>query len=485
MSPEQLSHLDALFLHIERANTPMHTAGVVIFEGTVPFQRVYETVESRLHLVPRFAQRIIEVPLRLGHPFWAADPNFDLSYHLRHAALPPPGTDEQLCNFAARLISRPLDRSRPLWEVYVVEGLEDGRSALVAKTHHAMVDGLSSMDLATALFDFTEESPAMPPGKIDRPSGLPSWIDLLRLAAGGRAKEMTDVAGALRAAAAAPRRVLEGARSSAVSALSAAASMLRPAPPTTLNVGPGLHRRYAIVRSTLQTFKDVRKAGNATVNDVVLAVCADALGRLFRDRGERTEGRSLRVMVPVSVRDESQGKALGNALAPVFPDLPIGKMKPIDRLRLIHDQMADIKESRQALSADLLVNLTRWAPPTLHSLAARLGSRARLMNTLISNVPGPQIPLYSCGVKMLEPYAVIPLARGQSLAIGVTSYNGGIFFGLNSDRDAMPDLPRLALHIDEAIGDLEKAAAEHSSSRVTHAETEIAVGGAGGDTSAG
>ena len=483
MVGQQLSPLDSLFLNIEKPNTPMHTAGVVIFEGGAPFQRVFETIAARLHLVPRFTQRIVEVPYGLGYPFWVDDPNFDLSYHLRHSALPAPGSDEQLCDYASRLISRQLDRSRPLWELYVIDGLHGGRSAIVSKTHHAMVDGLSSMDLATVLLDFEADAPEINPGKPRVAEPLPGTASLLRAALTKQLGNVGQAVSGMVKAVSSPGDLAERAKETAVTVRTAAASILRPAETSPLNTGPGLHRRYAIVRSTLQTFKDIKNASaGATVNDVILAVCADALGRLFRDRGEATEAKNLRVMVPVSVRDESQKMALGNEVAAVFPDLPIGKMPAFDRLKLIHEDMAEIKDSGQAVGADLLVNITRWAPPTLHAMAARLGTRARLMNTVISNVPGPQIPLYSCGQKMLEPYAVIPLSQGQSLAIGVTSYNGGIFFGMNADRDAHPDLQTLAAHIVDAITELESAAAERSS-RVTHAETSVAVG-TGGDSQA-
>lgn len=473
MSLQQLSHVDAAFLSFERPNTPMHTAGVVIFDGMLPFQRVYETIEERLHLVPRFTQKVAQVPFGIGRPFWVNDDHFDLSFHLRHAALPAPGTDEQLCDYAARLISRPLDRSRPLWEIYVIEGLEDGRSAMVAKTHHVMVDGMSSMDLATVLFDFGAELQRFDPHP-QAVAKATSTLDLTVEAAKRQARDLIDLGRSVAGAVMSPRRVVTSARTSAGAVVSAATSILRPASRSPLNVGPGLHRRYAVVRSTLQTFKDIKNAADSTVNDVVLAVCADALGKLFRSRGERTEGTTLRVLVPVSVRSESKKMALGNELTPIFPELPIGKMKPLDRLRIIHDQMDDIKESKRAVGADLLVNITRWAPPTLHAMAARAGVRGRWMNTVISNVPGPQIPLYSCGIKMLEPYPVIPLAQGQSLSIGVTSYLGGIFFGLNADRDAHADLQQLARYVDESILELEKAAGERGS--VTKAKTEIAVG---------
>lgn len=471
---DQLSPLDALFLNLEKPNTPMHTAGVVIFEGEIDFQQVYETIEARLHLVPRFTQRIVEVPLGLGQPFWAEDPAFDLSFHLRHAALPSPGTDEQLCDFAARLISRPLDRSKPLWELYIIDGLQDGRSAMVSKTHHAMVDGLATMDLATVLLDFSSEPQTFPRQTKRRARPLPSGRDLALTAITNQLSQFKDLGSAARAATAAPTKVFETLRETTGLVVSTIGSLVRQAKRSPLNVGPGLHRRYAIVRSTLQTFKDIKNATGGTVNDVVLTVCADALGRLFRYRSEPTEGLSLRVMVPVSVRDETQKGVPGNEVAAVFPDLPVGKMDPMDRLKVIHEQMKDIKSSKQAVGADILVNLTRWAPPTLHAAAAKLGARTRLMNAVISNVPGPQIPLYSCGQKMLEPYAVIPLSQGQSLSIGVTSYNGGIFFGLNADRDAHPDLNRLANFLDDAIRELEKAAAEGG--KITPAETQVVVG---------
>jgi diacylglycerol O-acyltransferase len=476
MLQDQLSHLDVVFLQAETPSTPMHTGGVVIFEKPLDFDRVRETIESRLHLVPRFTQRLVEVPFGLSFPFWVEDPDFDLSFHLRHAALPAPGTDEQLCDYAARLISRQLDRSKPLWECYVVDGLEGNRSAIVIKTHHAMVDGISSMDVATALFDFDPNQQNPSPSKKLRREPLPSTPSLVQRALVEQAKTFLDFGRTVRTAAAAPRRLLETGAQVASVVASAAVSIFKPAGPSTLNVRPGLHRRYAFVRSTLQTFKDIKNVAGATVNDVVLTVCADALGKMFRSRGEATEGRTLKVMVPVSVRGEEGHMALGNDIVAVFPDLPIGKMPPFDRLKLIHDQMADVKESRKALAADYLVNVTRWSPATLHALAARVASRTRFMNLVITNVPGPQQPLYCTGVKMLAPYAVIPLAASQSLAVGITSYDGGIFFGLSADRDSNPDLRQLARYLDESIVELQRAAAEMSALDVTQPETEFAVG---------
>lgn len=475
MLDSQLSPIDSLFLHIERPNTPMHIAGVVTFAGSSEFQEVYEMIESRLHLVPRFTQRIMPVPFGLGLPFWADDPDFDLSYHLRHAALPQPGTDEQLCEFASRLLSRPLDRSKPLWELYVIDGLKGDRSAIVSKTHHAMIDGLASMDLATVLLDFSPEVQRVTPPRKKRVTRLPSGAELVQASLAIQARDVMDVGKAVRTAASAPGKLFEVAKESLDAVTTTASSLIRPAKPSVLNSGPGLHRRFAMVRSTLQTFKDVKDGAGATVNDVILSVCADALGRLFRRRGEPTEGKSLRVMVPVSIRTEGDKGTLGNEVTSMFPDLPIGKMKPLDRLQLISAQMLEIKESGQAVGAELLVNLTRWAPPNLHAAAARLGARARLMNTVISNVPGPQIPLYSCGQQMQEPYAVIPLSQGQTLAIGVTSYNGGIFFGLNADRETHPDLQRLASFIRDSISELETAIGDLDR-EVTHADTVVSVG---------
>lgn len=468
--------MDTMFLNIEKSYTPMHTAGIVLFDAIPDFQQVYETIESRLHLVPRFTQRIVEVPFGLGLPFWVEDPDFDLSYHLRHAALPPPGTDAQLCDYAARLISRPLDRTKPLWELYWIEGLSSGRSAIVSKTHHAMIDGAASMDLATVMFDFTPEPPEVvaPPRTAAPP--LPSPSELMGAALSRQAAQLADLTQTVRRATDAPAKLFETVRENAAAVINMATSMARPPDPTSLNEGPGPHRRFAFVRSTLQTFKDIKKATDATVNDVILTVCAEGLGKLLRSRGESTEGRTLRAMVPVSIRDAQQDKAVGNELTSVFPDLPIGEMAPLDRLELVHEQMTEIKESGQALGADLLVNLTRWAPATLHALASRLASRARLMNVVISNVPGPQVPLYSCGARMLEPYAVIPLSRGQTLSIGVTSYDGGIYFGLNADRDAHPDLADLADDIAESIEQLQIAAATRTASKVTAPESQTASG---------
>jgi diacylglycerol O-acyltransferase / wax synthase len=458
--PDRLTALDTGFLHLERSGAHMHVAAVLVFEGQPPaYDDLLEAIEARMHLVPRYRQKLAHVPLGQGRPVWVDDPHFNPRYHLRHSALPAPGSDEQLKNLASRLFARPLDRTKPLWEINLVEGLDGGRFAIISKTHHALVDGVSGVDVTSVLFDTSPEPApvaAEPRPWLPRPE--PTDAELLAQALVERATAPGEAARGLRALTRAPRQVLAQAGEWLVGVGAMAWAGLKPAPPTPFNVPIGPHRRYTWVDAELERFKAIKNARGGTLNDVVLAAVALALGRFLGRRGVDTDELVLRAMVPVSVRADAERGALGNRVAAMWAPLPVGVQDPVAVLTEITDAMRDLKESGQAVGAQALTSLADFAPPTIMSQAARLQSRQRFFNLVVTNVPGPQITLYLLGRRMLAFYPVVPLAHHQALGIAIISYDGRLGFGLLGDYDAMPDLEALAEDLHAAIADLSRAA---------------------------
>ena len=455
---ERLSALDVSFLYLEGDTTPMHVGGVCILERPpegFDYDRLVAIISDRIATVPRFRQKIRWVPGRLGNPVWVDDTSFDVTYHVRRSALPKPGTEEQLREFAARVQSRALDRSRPLWEIYLVEGLQDGRIAIITKTHHAMVDGVAAVDVGAVILDLTREPRETSPDPW-LPRAEPSGAALVADAVRNAVRKPADVVGTVRANAADVRRVAGRAASVAGGLVAAARTTARSAPDSPLNVDIGAQRRFGMARTDLDDYKRVRKFHGGTVNDVVLATVAGALRTWLLTRGESVNGRTIRAMVPVSVRGEEQQSALGNRISSYFVDLPVGEPSPVVRLHQVSYEMTAHKHSGQAVGAETLVALSGFVAPTMHALGARVaaGLSRRLFNVVVTNVPGPQIPLYAAGAEMLEVFPVVPLAKGQAVSIGLTSYNGGVYYGLNADRDAMPDVDVLAGCIEESLGEL-------------------------------
>lgn len=454
---DRLSPLDVSFLYMEELTTPMHVGGVVIFEvpeNGFDYERLVGLIRDRISLVPRYRQRVRWVPGHIANPVWADDEQFDVTYHVRRSALPRPGTDDQLNELVARIMSRPLDRTRPLWEMYLVEGLEDNRFAVLTKTHHAMVDGATAVDIGQVILDPSPE-PRELPEDTWRPLREPSSAEL--------------VAGAVNEIARSPKAVLDTVRGGlidvqatvgqvgrgAVGLASAVRTMARPASSSPLNASIGGARRYATTETDLEKLKTIKRAHGGTINDIVLTILAGALRSWMMTRGEPVTPRSsIRAMVPVSVR--TPGDASGNQIAAFLCDLPVGEPDPVIRLQRIRFEMDMLKETGQMLGATALVGVASFTPPTVHSLGARVvsGLSRRVYNVVITNVPGPQFPLYAGGALMLAAYPVVPLARGQAVSIGLTSYDGGVFFGLNADREAMPDVEVLAQCIDDAVDEM-------------------------------
>jgi WS/DGAT/MGAT family acyltransferase len=377
-----------------------------------------------------------------------------LDYHVRRTALPAPGSEEQLRNLAARIFSQQLDRTKPLWELWLVEGVDGGRFAVVGKSHHALVDGISGVDITTVLFD-VEESPESPPVVPPKwaPRPEPTDLDLIAEALRERATSPREIARGMRAALRGPRQVLEG--------IGAAGRMLgagMAAPATPFNVEIGPHRRIAFVRSELDDLKRVKNAHGGTVNDVILSVVAGGIGNYLRARGHDTEELEVRAMVPVSVRAEEERGALGNRISAMMAPLPVWCEDAVERLRLISETMGDLKGSGQAVGAEILTRLTDFAPPTILSQAARLQPRQRFFNLVVTNVPGPQFGLYLLGRRMESIFPLVPLARRQALCVGIMSYNGQVDFGLVGDYDAMADLDSFALDLEGAVREAEATA---------------------------
>jgi diacylglycerol O-acyltransferase / wax synthase len=460
MTRDRLSALDASFLHLEDSSAHMHVASVMLFEGSPPpYDELLEAIERRLSLVPRYRQRLAFVPLAQGRPRWVDDPHLNLRYHVRYTALPSPGSEEQLKDLAGRVFAQQLDRDKPLWELWLAEGLEGDRFAMLAKTHHALVDGISGMDIVSVLFD-TSPEPVAPTDPGDRwlPRPLPSRAQLLAEALVERATIPAEVSRSVRALLRGPRRVLEGVRDAAVGVGAMAWAGLNPAPSTPYNDSIGPHRRFTWVRADLADLKAIKNELGGTVNDVVLATVAGALGAHLRRRGQQTDGLELKAMVPVSVRSDVERGALGNRVAAMMAPLPVWCQDPVARLDIVRQELRGLKSGGQAVGAQVLTELTAFAPPTIMDQAARLSARQRLFNLVVTNVPGPQFPLYLLGRRMLETFPMVPLAKNQALGVALLSYDGSINFGLVGDFDLLWDLDELARDVRESLEELAASA---------------------------
>jgi WS/DGAT/MGAT family acyltransferase len=460
MAENRLTALDASFLHLEDDSAHMHVAGVLLFDGDPPDQReVADALEQRLHLVPRYRQKLAFVPLGQGRPRWVDDPHFNLDYHVRETALPAPGSEEQLRNLAGRVFSQRLDRDKPLWELWIVEGLASGGFAVLSKTHHALVDGVSGVDIASVLFDIQAE-PEVPHASGRRwfAAPTPTGSQLLGEALVERLSQPSEIVRGVRAALRAPRRLALSAYESLVGVGAMAWAGLNPAPPSPYNQPIGPHRRFTWVRMSLADVKAIKNELGGTVNDVMLAIVTRALGRHLRRRGVDTTDLTLKAMVPVSVRVDAERGALGNRVAAMMAPLPVHSDDAVESMRLISASMEGLKESGQAVGAERLTELSGFAPPTVMSQAARVMQRQRFFNVVVTNVPGPQFPLYLIGREMTDMFPMVPLAPGQALGIAIMSYNGGINFGLVGDYDLMHDLDDLTDDFADALDDLARAA---------------------------
>ncbi|HKH88506.1 MAG TPA: wax ester/triacylglycerol synthase family O-acyltransferase [Acidimicrobiales bacterium] len=459
-----MSPLDATFLHVEDGVSHMHIASTLIFDGPAPrYEELLAMIAGKLQLVPRYRKVVQFVPLQLGRPVWVDDAHFQLEYHVRHTALPSPGGVEELRRLIGRVMSQQLDRNRPLWELWMVEGLGNGQWAIMSKVHHCMVDGVSGTELLTVVLDLLPDPPRPEPAPW-HPQAAPSPAALALEAVGEMAVSPFEQMRAVRAATRVPRHALQQARQ-AGQGLAGLAGLIRPTAASSLNGPIGPHRRYAWAATSVDDIKRIRKGVGGTFNDVVLAAITGGFRRLLEARGEPVD-RVLRTMVPVSVRPrDDRGVAVGdgslaNKVSAMFAELPVGLSDPVERLHAVSTQLANLKESRQAVAGEALTSLSGFAPPALLALGARIATKAaqRNVNTVTTNVPGPQMPLYVLGRKMLSAYPYVPLAGQIRIGIAIFSYDGHVTFGVTGDYDTAADIEVLCQGIEEEMAVLLEAA---------------------------
>jgi len=465
---DQLSSTDAAFLEQESERAHMHIGAMLIFEGPPPeYTEFLSHVEARLHLVPRFRQKLAFPPMRTGRPLWVDDQRLNLEYHVRHSSLPAPHGEEELARLVGRVFSQQLDRSKPLWEMYLVLGLEDNRFAILHKTHHALVDGVSGVDLATVLFDANPVPPGLepPPVRPWEPKPEPGDARLVARTARGAAKLPLRAARQLAGMAQHPRTSVSRATEAASGVGEIAWELMNPAPKVPLNQAIGPHRVYRWTHCELEDFKLIKDRLDGTVNDVVLAVAAGALRRWLQGRGIKTEGIELRALVPVSLRTEDERGTMGNRLAVFRAPLPVYAADPLERLRIVREQMAKVKQSKQVMGAETLVALNDFAPPTVLAQASRLNFSTRLFNLIVTNVPGPQFPLYVLGRELETVVPVAFLPDKHALSVAIFSYNGHVSFGLLGDFDALEDIDVVNEGIAASIAELVAAAREQPTPR--------------------
>jgi len=489
---KQLSGLDATFLHMETASQFGHVSSLCIYEKPSgaydPLAAFRRQVERRLHLLEPLRRRLVEVPLGLDHPFWIEDPDFDLDFHIRHTGVPPPGDDEQLQELVARLIGRPLDRAHPLWEMYVIEGLANDRFAVLTKIHHATVDGASGAELTMLILDATPDAADVTPDVDWRPDPAPTDMQVLARASvnlvrkPGRALLLS--ARALRELGEATRNpaIIEASRQWRRSLRGPLGQLLNRgrkrdeerdpppslptamAPRTPFNGPITAHRKFAFRAASLQQVKDIKNALGATVNDVVMAVCAGALRTYLEKRNELPDA-PLVSMIPVSIRTGEETDKWTNRVSGLLALLPTNEPDPIERVRKVHDAMVSSKELFNAIPADTLTDFAQFPSPAMFARATRMAVRWRLAdrfnppaNLVISNVPGPREPLYAAGAKLLHYFPVSTIVDGQGLNITVQSYLDSLDFGLVSCRELVPDVGDLADDIIREIDALAVAA---------------------------
>ncbi|MCU1453648.1 MAG: acyltransferase [Acidimicrobiales bacterium] len=466
---DRLSPLDVSFLHMEDADRSahMHIASIGIFEGPVPaHHEITAAFADRLHLIPRYRQRVERVPLQLARPVWVDATDFDVDYHVRRTALAAPGGEAELSQLVGRIVSQRLDRTKPLWEIWVVEGLADGHWATIGKVHHCMVDGVSGAELMVVLLDLTPEITTYGPVEWEpQPIGTG---EVVRDAVRSLATDSVEQVRALRRAVRRPAQVLHEVRE-VVSGVRSMSGAVKTQGDGELTGPIGSHRVVAWADASLDDVKAVRAGLGGTVNDVVLAAITNGFRRLLVARGDEVDGRVVRTLVPVSVRGtRDDGAAAGdgsfdNKVSAMFAALPVGLDDPVERLAAIRTELADLKESKQALAGEALTSLAGVAPAALLALGARVAGRAVAsgptpIQTVTTNVPGPQLPLYSLGRKMVRAYPYVPVAAPVRISVAIFSYDGTVTFSVTGDRDTSPDIDIVAAGITDGIAELVKLA---------------------------
>jgi len=456
---KRMNAADAWFLYFEKPHAPLHIGSLGIFDGDIPVQATIDGVAERIHLIPRYRQRAVFPPLFSGHPTWEDDPKFALDRHIREEVLPAPGDEAQLRELCASVCEERLPRDRPLWDITVVRGLEGGRSAYISRVHHCLVDGVSGMELLMALLDLTPNPP--PPAPPDRewspapqPTPVESWADGMLdsftrnvLGFAGAQRQALDAWGSL-------RRMTDFAQSLA-RALPAA---IRLPAPTIWNRPVGRRRRFAFSTISFQEVRAIRSALGGTVNDVALVVLAGALGRYLEEHGVRTRGKKLRLMTPVNVRSETERGDLGNRVSMMLPELPVDIDDVVKRLEAVREEIGRMKSSEQGRVFDQVARLGENAPAAFHALAGMGGIPAGMINLVCTNVPGPLIPLYAAGKRMVANYPLLPLTGDLGLGVAITSYDNSLNFGIACDPTIVADVERIGELLDEEFVTLRNAA---------------------------
>jgi len=462
---ERLTALDASFLDIEDVSVHMHVAAVLLFEpgplardgGGLDMERIRAYIDSRLHLIPRYRQRLAYTPIE-RHPVWVDDGRFNLFYHVRHTSLPRPGSERQLKRLCGRLMSQKLDATKPLWEIWVVEGLADGRFSLVAKVHHCMVDGVSGVDLLTVLLSPSPDN-AIQDAPNWRPRRAPTARELLRAEVWRRASMPLDVLRAARSAFADLDAIAEAVRTRVDGLLEVLRGASTPASDTMLNpshIGP--HRRFDWIRLDLGEVKRIKERLGGTVNDVVLATVTGATRLFLSSRGRVLEDLDFRAMIPVSIRVSSERGALGNRVSQMLAALPLDEANPARRLQRVVETTQRLKHSHQIEASELIEELSDWTATAVLTQMIRFAAARRAYNLVVTNVPGPPVPLYLLGARLRESYPMVPLFANQGLGIALFSYDGGLYWGINSDWDALPDLHDYVDALGAAFAELSQAA---------------------------
>ena len=457
----RLSAQDASFLYMERAEAPLHIGSIAVFEGDVPYEGVVDNIASKLHLIPRYQQRVVPAPFNIGHPTWEWDPAFDLRRHVKRVTIDPPGTDAQMMELSAKLFEGMLGRDKPLWEIYLIQGLEGSRTAMLSKVHHCLVDGVSGIELLMIILDVSPTpAPPVPAPPIEARPPIPAaplrlvdavfdnitaeldrWADLQKSAVDSIATGESRTRAALRS--------LE----------SAQPYLTNPVSRAPFNKPLTRERRLACSEFSFAEIRAIRAACGGTVNDVVLTVLAGAVGRYLELHGEGTEERMMRILAPVNVRREDERGNLGNRVSMLLIEAPVGVRDPVARLKAITETTEKLKRQNVAAGTEIIGELLGGVPPIVQSLAGLLPPPPNnLANMVCTNVPGPMIPLYSVGHRMLAHYPCVPLAWEMGVGCGVTSYDQKLYFGLMADPNAAPDVARLKEFLDQAFVELRSAA---------------------------
>jgi len=450
---------DAAFLYFEKRNEPMHIGSVAIFEGRVSFDRFVEHLRSRMHLIPRYRQRVMFVPFGLAYPSWEYDPDFDILNHVRRVTLPPPGDEDQLARLAGDLFAKPLDRRKPLWEIYLIEGVEGGNSAWLAKVHHCLVDGVAGIDLLMVTLDVSPNPAPPPPAEPLAAPPLPGTTTVLSNAVSDLVGDFVRNLGELQLNLANPLGYVRRLRH-ILGALEATAPFFqRAAPRTPFNTTLSTGRRIAWSEMSFAEIRGIRSSLGGTINDVVLAIVTGALGRYLALHGQNTDSLELRFMIPVNVRQEEESTAMGNRISAMFAALPVGIANPVARLKAVREKMVGLKQIGQAAGISAVFDLLALAAPmALRAVSNMARVPNVLLNLVCTNVPGPMIPLYTVGHRLLAHYPLVPIAWDMGLGVAITSYDHKLYFGLMADAKAVPDIHRLKQALDEAFVELREAA---------------------------